>query len=316
MSEQIPEAVPLVSVILPVFNCRRFVEESIDSILSQTYRHIELIVVDDASTDGTYEFLVSTYSNNPRIRLIQNEKNKGIAFTLNRAIALSNGWLIARMDGDDISLPERLERQVEAFLEDEELAICGTLGSYIDEKGIEIGDIKLPLDLEGIRKMAQYFNPIIHPSYMVNIQQVEYLYAPEAVPVEDWYFLVSAAHSVKVRNLGEKLIFYRRYTIPHAHSSELSDGFYSQMYKRFEMSRRIRGGVSKGQGVLLESIRIRRGPGPIKLFLFRIAMMAINSTRYRSNQAVKAAAYIFGSIVSRPVRSYCLAIFKYKMAQR
>jgi len=114
---------PIVSVILPVYNGLPYLEEALDSVLTQSFRDFELIVINDGSTDGSAAIIENLHD--PRIRFFQ-QTNKGLATTLNRAISLARGKYIARQDQDDVSLPTRFERQV-AFLDaNQEAGMVGT----------------------------------------------------------------------------------------------------------------------------------------------------------------------------------------------
>lgn len=127
---------PKVSIIMGVYNCQDTVEESIESILHQTYDNWELIICDDASTDGTYEIVLSYTKRDPeRIRLIRNEHNQRLAASLNRCLAEARGDLIARQDGDDISVPDRLEKQVHFLESHPEYDVVGTAMTVFDESG-------------------------------------------------------------------------------------------------------------------------------------------------------------------------------------
>ena len=99
----------LVSVIIPVYNVEKYVKEAIQSIQNQTYINLEIIVIDDGSSDKTYTIVEELARNDERIKLYKNEKNLKIVKTLNRALSLANGENIARMDGDDISALDRIE---------------------------------------------------------------------------------------------------------------------------------------------------------------------------------------------------------------
>lgn len=101
---------PLVSIIMPTYNCGRFIKDSIDSVLAQTYTNWELLIVDDCSTDNT-ESIVRAYKDT-RIHYFRNEKNKGAALTRNRALREAKGRYIAFLDSDDLWIPEKLERQI------------------------------------------------------------------------------------------------------------------------------------------------------------------------------------------------------------
>ena len=110
------ETAPLVSVVMPVYNGERYLSEAIESILTQTLSDLELIVVDDCSADGSAAIARDYVSRDERVRLLQHERNQGSASARNSGIAVSRGEFIAAMDSDDISLPQRLEKQA-AFLQ-------------------------------------------------------------------------------------------------------------------------------------------------------------------------------------------------------
>ena len=114
----------LVSVLMPVYNAESTLSVAIDSILNQTYSHIEFIIINDGSTDGS-ETIINNY-NDLRIKYYANKENKGLIYTLNRGIELSAGKYIARMDADDISMPTRIERQVDYMERHPSVIICGT----------------------------------------------------------------------------------------------------------------------------------------------------------------------------------------------
>lgn len=125
-----------VSIIMGIYNCADTLPEAIESIVTQTYKNWELIMCDDGSCDNTY-FIASKYKAQypEKIILFRNKKNKGLNYTLNRCLKKASGVYIARMDGDDISLPERLEKEV-LFLESHpEYAIVSCPMIYFDEKG-------------------------------------------------------------------------------------------------------------------------------------------------------------------------------------
>lgn len=150
------EHVPLVSVIMPVYNTEAYVGEAIRSVLAQHFTDFELIVVDDGSADGSAQVVRSF--DDPRIRFEQNSSNLGVSRTLNRALELARGTYIARHDSDDVSLPERIGRQV-AFLQAH--PECGIVGTYAttttpEGKGLSVIEHHPTTDA-GIR-FAQFFD--------------------------------------------------------------------------------------------------------------------------------------------------------------
>lgn len=124
-----------VSIIMGIYNCANTLEEAIESILTQTYQDWELIMCDDGSQDNTYEVATSFSKKYENIIVFQNERNMGLNYTLNRCLEKANGKYIARMDGDDISLPTRLEKEVFFLDQHKEYAIVSTNMIYFDENG-------------------------------------------------------------------------------------------------------------------------------------------------------------------------------------
>lgn len=118
-----------------IYNCANTLEEAIESILTQTYQEWELIMCDDGSQDNTYEVATSFSKKYENIIVFQNERNRGLNYTLNRCLEKANGKYIARMDGDDISLPTRLEKEVAFLDQHREYAIVSTNMIYFDENG-------------------------------------------------------------------------------------------------------------------------------------------------------------------------------------
>jgi glycosyltransferase involved in cell wall biosynthesis len=116
---------PLVSIILPVFNAGAYLRPAVNSVSRQTYDNIEILAIDDGSTDGSGAVLTDLASRDSRIR-VTSQENRGLIRTLNDALARAQGSLIARMDADDICLPTRIAEQVESFEQNPDLALCGT----------------------------------------------------------------------------------------------------------------------------------------------------------------------------------------------
>lgn len=134
---------PLISVIIGVYNCAETLQEALDSLLSQTYNDFRVIICDDGSTDSTYQ-IAEQYTNlYPNFTLLQNSKNEGLNFTLNHCLKFVDTEFIARMDGDDISLPERFEKQISFLSSHTELDFVSSSMIYFDESGdFKTGSVK------------------------------------------------------------------------------------------------------------------------------------------------------------------------------
>ena len=161
------EKMPLVSVIMGVYNCADTLDRSIESIINQTYPNWEFIICDDASTDDTLEVLKKWQSKDNRIVVLHNEKNARLAATLNKCLEQCSGKYVARMDGDDESLPLRFEKQVEFLEKHTDIDCVGTASELFDENGTY-----------GTRMLKEYpekedllLNPIfMHPTIMMKAE--------------------------------------------------------------------------------------------------------------------------------------------------
>ena len=155
-----------ISVITTVYNCEKFIEESINSILNQTYEDFEFIIINDGSTDRTAEIIRSF--KDERIEFWGYEENMGVPFRSNFSIDIAEGEYIAIHDADDISLPSRLEQEVKMLKSDKSLFCVGGYAIIINEKGDEIGKWSHPPNSNSgmINAIASGKNPIINPSAM------------------------------------------------------------------------------------------------------------------------------------------------------
>jgi GT2 family glycosyltransferase len=160
--------VPLVSVLMSVHNDHR-VDAAVQSVLSQTLADLELIVVDDASTDTTVEVLAQF--DDPRLRVVRNDARSGLAASLNRALELAQGRYVARLDSDDVALAGRLERQVAHIHGDARVAVVGS--AVQDLPGGQVH--RNPLAPLGVRWLALFSSPFFHPTVLVDRERLEEL---------------------------------------------------------------------------------------------------------------------------------------------
>lgn len=198
--------IPLISVLLPVYNCEKYIFEAVESILTQTYTNFELLIIDDCSTDTTLQICKSFKDD--RIIIIEKEKNSGYTNSLNYGFSIAKGKYIARMDGDDISLPMRFEKQV-AFMEvNEDVVVCGTNFSIIDKDEIFI----LPEFNEQLKVRLLYGNCLGHPTVMMRksvLKDNHIIYDTQMEPAEDYALWVQLVVFGKLHNLQECLLKYR-----------------------------------------------------------------------------------------------------------
>ncbi|MCK4809570.1 MAG: glycosyltransferase [Candidatus Omnitrophica bacterium] len=153
-----------VSVVMPVYNSRNVVGKAIESILQQTYADFEFIIIDDGSTDGTFNILEEYKNKDERIILVA-QARKGLVYSLNRGLKLAKGEYILRQDGDDVSLPERMEKQLEA-IKNNNLDIVGSYAYLVNEKGFTIEKIIRPVEHKSIVEKLERQNCILHPTLM------------------------------------------------------------------------------------------------------------------------------------------------------
>lgn len=159
---QVPTANPILSVVMPVFNGELHLGESIESILNQTFRNFEFIIVDDGSYDATSEIIDTYIIKDSRIRAIRHD-NMGITKSLNKAISAASGQFIARQDADDVSSPDRFSKQLDFIFNHPGTILCGTWYEEINDDGGR-KTRENPTDDHLLRKMAKYKNQFCHSS--------------------------------------------------------------------------------------------------------------------------------------------------------
>lgn len=203
---------PSISIILPAFNSEAFIAEAIRSLLNQAFTDFELIIINDGSTDRTEEIILSF--NDPRIHYHKNEKNSGLIYTLNKAIDLAKGKYIARMDADDICLPERLSIQKSFLDQNDDIAAVAAPVIFIDGAGKETAvwelDRKTVLPVS-IKKVMPYENCIAHPSVMIRTAVLkEFRYKEYQKNIEDydlWLRLLNRGYTIGKTEMP--LLLYR-----------------------------------------------------------------------------------------------------------
>ncbi len=200
----------LISVVMPAHNASLYVEESINSILQQTYTNIELIIVDDGSTDNTKAIILSY--EDKRIRFVRNISKRGISYSLNKAISMAKGKYIARMDADDIATPDRLFLQLD-YLKLNNLDICG---SGITTFGFSDRVILYPESMNDIQFFSLFGSPMAHPT-VFGLSSLFKKYAYRDVVAEDYELWTRMLmNGVVIGNIQKSLLNYR------VHSTQLT----------------------------------------------------------------------------------------------
>lgn len=206
------DRMPLVTVLLPVFNGATFLRAAIDSVLASSFEDLELLVIDDGSTDSSVA-IIRSYQD-PRVRLVVHELNRGLIASLNEGLDLARGRYVARMDADDIMLPERLARQVNALDNDPGLGVVATCVEFINGDGEVTGawdTDRATISESAIRAMMPRTNCIAHPSVMLRRSTfVGMAYSPDQPNAEDWdLWMRFMSAGGRVGKVPEVLLRYR-----------------------------------------------------------------------------------------------------------
>lgn len=200
--------VPKVTVLMPVYNGEQYLEEAIDSILSQTYTDYELLIINDGSKDHS-EKIIQSY-NDQRIRRINNSQNLGLIATLNKGLDLARGEYIARMDQDDISLPDRIEKQVNFMESNQHIGICGTWVEIFGESNS--GFLRHPVSAASIKAHLFFDSFLAHPTVMMRRKTLDshkLRYDHNDLCAEDYGLWVRCSFLFPLANIPEVLLKYR-----------------------------------------------------------------------------------------------------------
>ncbi len=205
---------PKVSVILPVYNGEDFLKEAIESILSQTFTDFEFIIIDDGSTDGTSAILKDYQKIDNRI-IVHQYDHRGLIQTLNEGCRLAHGDYIARMDADDISMPERLEKQVNYLEKNPDIGVLGCGVKIIDSRGKEIKIIRFPKEHGVLKWRLCFYNALTfaHPAVIMRRTLIEEVggYNSEAIHSEDYELWRQLSKLTRFSNLQEVLFCLRKH---------------------------------------------------------------------------------------------------------
>jgi len=220
---------PIISVVMPVYNGEKYLREAIDSILTQTYTDFEFIILNDGSIDSTEEIILSY--DDSRIVYVKNEKNLQIVKTLNKGIDLAKGEYIARMDADDISLPERFEKQMEFMEKNPDIDVCGT---WYKTFGKNEYLHKLPVEHEQIKADLLFYCPLAHPTIMMKRSIFDTYEYPDNFPkAEDYALWTKLVEYYKFSNIPICLLHYR------LHSDQTGEIYNSIQFNSSKMALNI-----------------------------------------------------------------------------
>lgn len=231
---------PLVSVVLPACNVEKYVAEAIESILSQTFKNFELIILDDASTDKTWEIIKKYSKKDGRITPVRNRTNLYIAGNRNKGISLARGKYIVWQDADDVSLPRRIEKLVELMENNPDVGICGSyLQSFVNGKDLDVR--KYATDDKTLRKNIFKYSPVAQPAAIVRKSCFEELglFNLEYPPAEDIDLSFRVGAKYKFANIPEVLLHYREHP---------GSATQTRLRKQIQSTLKIRRKYAKGFG--------------------------------------------------------------------
>lgn len=222
---------PKVTVLMSVFNGERYLKEAIDSILNQTFTDFEFLIINDSSTDKSRDII--TQYDDSRIILVDNETNLGLTKSLNKGIDLTRGEYIARMDSDDISLPDRLAKQVKFMDANPDIGVCGT---WIQSIGLDNEKvISFPTDPAAIHCALIFQNPLIHPSVLVNnklLKSHNLNYNQNFLKAQDYELWTRCCQFFHLANLNEVLLQYRYHTGQITSKNRVEQQGYAELARK------------------------------------------------------------------------------------
>jgi glycosyltransferase involved in cell wall biosynthesis len=226
---------PAISVILPVFNAEKYLKDSIESLLAQSFGDFELIIIDDCSTDKSFEIL-KTFAD-PRIRLYRNDENLKVVKTLNKGLKLAQSKFIARMDADDIAHPQRFEQQIKFFDKNPDVDIVGT---WVQTFGTESDIMRAAIEHDHIKVRLFFLNPMFHPVVMFKRDSFlnnDLWYRDFYSNAEDYGLWVEAIDKVKFANIPQILLKYRIHatnvSVLKASNKQVLNDIHFHIYQTF-----------------------------------------------------------------------------------
>ncbi len=234
---------PFISVIMPFYNCEKYLDESISSILDQTYWNFEFIIINDASTDGSNEIIKKYQKKDKRIIYIKNEKNKWIVKNLNHWIKIARWEYIARMDGDDISMLDRFEKQISYLIKNKNTDIVSWDCIIIDSDSKKTWIMRKPKEQNKIKQDLFLYLTLIHWCAMIKanaynkvwVYRDKYLYTED----NDWTYRALLWYNLIWANLNDIIYSYRKHDdSSNTHSKTIAKRNYQlrkEMIKEYNL---------------------------------------------------------------------------------
>jgi len=244
----------VISVVMGAYNSEKYISEAIESILNQTYKNFEFIIIDDCSTDKTNMIIRKYAVKDNRIKLIKNSNNMGLTYCLNKGIKIAKGKYIARMDTDDIALPSRLEKQFSYLENHKDVVVLGSCAFDIDENGKIIQERNVPKYNKDIVNLIKLVDPMIHPTVMFRKKEINIIgnYNKDFKLSQDyelWFRCVASGY--KMQNLPDKLLYYR---IDNSYLKRKIISRYNELRIKWKGYKELKLPIYKRYGVLISII--------------------------------------------------------------
>ena len=303
-----------ISVLLPVYNVELYVVEALSSIQTQTFSDIEIVVADDGSTDETLRMVERLASTDSRIKIVRKSRNEGLSSALNFGLTFCHAPFIARMDGDDIALPTRLEKQFRFLEENPNIALVGCAATAIDQSGRSIpglGVSKKPTTRDAVANTMLLAPPCSH-IWLARREVYDALSGYRQIEVaEDYDFLLRAIYSgFRITNLPEPLMLIR--TRSGNVSSRLGQRKAHYYIVKLYRERRERGVDSFSPERYALAVR----SGKVEDRLFRVATQWARKGFNSRNKALRYFLLMLSTFVSPWQARYYLIRFHLKLALR
>ncbi|MGV8141087.1 MAG: glycosyltransferase family 2 protein [Candidatus Woesearchaeota archaeon] len=228
---------PKISVVMSVYNGETYLFETMESLLNQSFNDFELITVNDGSTDNTLQILKQFKKRDKRVVIVNNKKNIGFTKSLNKGLKIARGKYVARMDADDLCMPERFKIQYDFLEQHKSIFMVGTYAINIDEHGKKLSLFKPPIAHEEIKKTLSEKNCMYHNTIMFrNTRQL--FYREKMYYTEDYdFYLNCITKSKKLANIPLFLVLYRRLSDSVSFSKKGKQEFFSKKVREFYFQR-------------------------------------------------------------------------------
>jgi len=285
-----------ITVLMPAYNAGKYIREAIESVLQQTHKNLELLIVNDGSTDDTVSVVLSF--NDPRIALV-NKEHEGIAQALNTGLRLADGHYVARFDADDICMPDRLEKQFNFLQDHPDYVLTGSDAEYILENGEYLFSFKcIAHSNEEIQRNMYVYCPFIHSSVMYNKHEVIKAggYNVHAHNFEDYLLWTALAKTGKMQNLREPLIKVRF----NPASVTIDEKWRGDRFRKLKRAATTRGSITREEGDEILAIIKKQDISKIK----EGAYHALCCKKFLADnfQPSKARTHVRKAISIRPLR--------------